>query len=351
MTTAAAKAPSQEEVAQQEHADFLSEFNNTESAAPAQASATDTGSEDTTTATGDDGKTAGDTTAKAAPGTGAQPAADDPWKDVPPVLKSTLDSITSKIGAIEHMTKSSAGRVGALQSALDEARKTATNKGAPSPSTEQVQAAAANAEEWENLRQEYPEWVSGFEKQMTILEDRILKKVPNVDASAITKDVLDKSTEYARNIGAEVKKVIPLYVKHPEWEETVKTPAFTEWAYTNGPTESERKQKWALEASNPQKATEFVNELIRKYPQWWAERGSLLDSDYPTDAIQVMDKFSEHQKAAQAADQDPPADEIRRQGNKQRLQQAVPATTGAIKPKPATKTEHDEFLEEFNNPN
>lgn len=342
MTNAAVQTKEEIAQEQQDKADFLAEFNNTEAVAPVAAASTE---EPAKVETVDD---PGEPIAQA-PDAGAQ-AAEDPWKDVPPVLRQTLADLNTKIGSIEHMTKSSAGRVGALQSALDEARKSATKQGAPAPSAEEIQAAASSDEEWKKLEDEYGEWAIGFRKQMVAMEQRLLKKVPNVDTGAITHDVLNKSREYAHLVGTEVKKVIPLYVKHPDWESTTKTPEFIEWAHENGPSDAERKQKWQLESADPQRAAAYTNELIRKYPQWWAERGSLCDSDSPMDAIKMMDAYNESQ-AAKAAEQDPPADPGRQEKNQQRLARATAPTKGAIKPKPANKTEHDEFLEEFNNPN
>ncbi len=351
MTNPAAQAVTQDQQNQQDHADFLAEFGSEAAAPQPSAAAAKPEPEPKVTDGGSEGQAAGElAAAQAAPDSGATKTTEDPWKDVPPILKKTFDELNGKIGSIEHMTKSSAGRVGALQSALDEARKSATKQGAASPTPEQVQAAAEDSAEWESLRKEYPEWVSGFEKQMAIVEQRILKKLPAVDTGAISTDVLNKSSEIARNVGTEVKRVIPLYVKHPDWEDTIKLPEFHEWALTGGPTKEEYGKKLHLDDTDAQKSSEYTNELIRKYPQWWSEKGALLESKATSDAIKLMDSFSEHQKAAQAAEQDPPADQGR-QGNKERLEKAIAPTKGAIKPKPAAKTEHDEFLEEFNNPN
>lgn len=338
--TAAATQEEINKIQQEEHNDFLAEFGGTEPAAPVTDAAPAQPEDEAKNNEGGDGKAKPDeSAAQAAPDPGAATAVEDPWKDVSPAIKKAFDDLSTKIGNVEHMTKSSAGRVGALQSALDEARKVTHKQGAASPSDEQVQAAAADSEGWNKLRDQYPEWVSSFEKQMNLVEQRILQKVPKVDADAIRNDAQK---------GMVTEEVIPIYVKHPTWKKEINSDGFKEFALAGGPSKEEYAEYKQLETSGGAKATERVNEFIRKYPQWWAEKGHAFFEGSVDDSIALLDSYTDF-KAAKAAEQDPPADKGR-QEKQQRLAAAVAPTKGAHKPKPTVKTEHDEFLEEFNNP-
>ena len=52
-------------------------------------------------------------------------------------------------------------------------------------------------------------------------------------------------------------------------------------------------------------ATEIEALWPRQYPQWWADRGVLADSDQPGDAIKLLDAFKEASKPAPAQVTDP----------------------------------------------
>lgn len=223
------------------------------------------------------------------------------------------------------------------------AKASASAQGASSPTKEQVEAAAKDAQAWDKLKKEYPEWGGAIESQMGVMEQRILQKVPRVDADAIKNDAVKGASESAQSAVGQLKAALPLYIKHPDWEETINKPEFLTHALTGGPTAEEYMQYKQLESSEPAKAGEALNELIRKHPNWWSEKGSKLFSDSITDAIALMDSFTE---AAKAAANPAPADKSRQQANKARLESAVTPTSGATRVK-QTKSDHQEFEEAF----
>jgi hypothetical protein len=111
--------------------------------------------------------------------------------------------------------------------------------------------------------------------------------------------------------------------KHEDWEEKINTPQFAAWAYTDGPNTTEAKQLAALKRTAPDQAAVLLGDMARRYPKWWTERGALMESDRPADAIKLLDAYALHGKA-----------EAERAKNQQRLEAAVPVKGTASQRQP-----------------
>jgi hypothetical protein len=290
-------------------------------------------------------------TEKEAPATGAQAAnatehASESSAAAPAVKQSEPDRFDAIEKRMQAWMREQGGVIGGMKDQVarmsNAARTTAAAQGAAAPSKEQIEAATKNSEKWTDLKEKYPEWAEAFEGQISITEQRILGKIPKIDPDAIRNDAVKASSESARTEVSQFKAVIPLYVKYPEWETTINTPEFMNHALSGGPSAEEYAAYKQLEQSQPAKAGETLNELIRRFPNWWSEKGSKIFSPSATDAISLLDSFNE---AAQAAANEQPADKGR-QANKARLESAIAPTNGATRVK-QVKSDQQEFEEAF----
>lgn len=268
---------------------------------------------------------------------------DVPPAGAKPVEPDRFDAFEKRV---QGWMREQGGVIGGLKDQMNRmsnaARTTAAAQGAASPTKEQIEAATQDSENWEKLKTDYPEWATAFEGQLSIAEKRILGKIPKIDADAIRSDAVKASSESARSQVSQFKETIPLYVKHPEWETTINTPEFHEWVLSGGPSVQEYAAYKQLEATEPAKAGAAVNELIRKYPNWWSDKGSKLFDGSIKDSISLLDTYTE---AAKAAATDTPADKGR-QANKARLESAITPTNGATRVK-QVKSEQQEFEEAY----
>lgn len=219
-----------------------------------------------------------------------KPADDEPPADDP------LKSIQEQLTAITNWQRNIGGQVGGLADQVKRmsatAKAAATSQGADSPDPDKVEAAIGDAEEWGKLKAEYPEWTEGFEKQMSVLEKRVLQKVPQVDTEALKTELRQETGKSVEDL----EKVLPVYIKYPGWKKDINTQEFKAWL-----------------PAQPQ-------EIL-----------ALAESDDPEDAIQLLDKYEEH-KAAKAAETNASAEKDRRHKKNQQRLDAATTPKGAGEP-------------------
>lgn len=227
---------------------------------------------------------------KAAEEAAAKAAAEAEWEGVPPKVRQTLEAISGKVGTldkIEHRLKGVEGRSGAalegvhaLKTALD-AAKTVTKAGGDAPTQAQIAAAAASNENWNKLKEDFPQWAEGTDKRIAqVLDERLSKFAPPVNVAGLKTElagnmtaIIAKATSEAK---AEARELAKIDRKHENWTQDIFvngvdshggfTPEFAAWE----------------EAQPP-------------------ETRALKVSDKAGDAIQMLDKFYEHRKAVAEA--------------------------------------------------
>ena len=136
---------------------------------------------------------------------------EDPWAGVSPALREQFEGVTQKLSTLDEITnrlKTAEGRVGALQSEL---AKKATHEVKQAPSAAQIDAAASDAE-WEELKEDFPEWANALEKRLTATRD----------------DVKSLIAEEQKRMTEEVERRI-VTIRHPDYQKTIQEPAFKEW--------------------------------------------------------------------------------------------------------------------------
>jgi len=126
----------------------------------------------------------------------------------------------------------------------------AKEQGAEAPSASAVKAAMKDGEKLESLRNEFPEWAEALDEQASRTEQRILDRMPKLDGYATKDEIVD------------FKKTLPVLIKHPTFEDDIKTEDFSKW--------------FSSQSEDVQ---------------------ALAQSESPKDAISLMDRFYERDKA------------------------------------------------------
>jgi hypothetical protein len=256
----------------------------------------------------------------------APAAAKDPWEGVAPVVRDTINKLSltaNQIGPAQRHIKALEDRIAALTSA-GEAAKAATP--GPTPTKGQIADASQSSERWKKIKEDFPEWAEAMEERLAALQPSTQKPV---DIEALRKEWSKDMGLTAEQISQRTRALGRLDAKHEDWEETINTPEFLAWSHENGPTEDERVYHKGLESTAPQQAAQYLSELMRKYPQWWGERGALFHSDSAKDAGKLLDAYAARNKAAAA-------DEQTKKAQTKRLEAAVTPQGVAT---PATKTQ------------
>jgi hypothetical protein len=266
--------------------------------------------------------------AKAAEPTPAPAApAKDEWEGVPPMVRSTLETINGAVGKFDQRLKVTEGRVGALQSQLATAQSVRKDGGA-APSAQQIQDAQHSGKESTALLEAFPDFKAGLEERFKDFDTRLQQQKP-FDADGLRSDLQGYVSASTR----ELREFARLDSKHDDWEGTINTPEFAAWTFSNGPTPTEQAQWRLLKADSPDKAEAYFSQFAERYPQWWAEKGKAMASSSAKDAIALLDGYQAHTKSI--------SDKQKRdEKNAQRLEGAVmPRSAGAP---PGQPTQDDE---------
>lgn len=157
----------------------------------------------------------------------------------PPVEPVTTDpavdplaEIRSLIDKIDHRTKSTEGRIGALdksmQQAMQAASKAATKQGIDAPTQARVTEAMKTPEGWERLRAENPEFVKIQEEflEAKLAHERGLQ----LDTAAIDRIVSERVAEQsAANRTEMIDSHLDSLVSNGNWREEINTSEFSKW--------------------------------------------------------------------------------------------------------------------------
>ena len=139
----------------------------------------------------------------------------DPWAGVAPALREQMEGMNQRMASLDEITarlKTAEGRVSALQSELAK-KATQDVKKTPgaAPSAAQVDAAATDAE-WEELKEDFPEWANALEKRIAATNENV--------RSLISKEQARMTEEVERRI---------VSIKHPGYQRTIQDPEFKTW--------------------------------------------------------------------------------------------------------------------------
>lgn len=237
----------------------------------------------------------------------AKALAEKEWDGVPNVVRSKLE----ELGSLPNTVNKLAGHIGGLTNATSrieatlKAAKAATQEaGGKAPSDEQVKAAISNPAAWKKLQDEWDwpeEWSSTIESEFAALREEIGKK-GSVDVESVQKEILSRVGDRLGSFSTDLREVIRVDMKHPGWEDTVKKDGFVSWSLDGGPSKEQYAQMKEIQETDPAQANEMIHGFARNHPEWWALKGAAIFSNRASDAIHLLDGYSEHQKQVTAED-------------------------------------------------
>jgi len=204
-----------------------------------------------------------------------QQEAPDPWAGVPSTVKAQIESLNSKLAALDQLggrVRQAESRIGNLFHLVESANK-AAQAVEDAPSKSQIAAASQDPEKWKALKEDWPEWADALEG----LEARVSGKIPDVSKlrEEWEQSLSTRTTEIERKMEERI-----LTIKHPDWKATATSDEF---------------QAFKL-----------------SLPMQYAEK---LVSDRAEDAIEILDLFAASKAAAHKQDKSA--------ANRQRLESSV----------------------------
>ena len=152
---------------------------------------------------------------------------DDPWENVPGVIKEELEGLRGKLSnfeQIEYRLKQAESRLGGVLNELH-AAKEAANQVSDAPSAKQIKDAAGNQESWDALKEDFSEWAEAIEYKIATANADILSKIPKYEAP-------DNDALRIEFIGGIVS------TKHENWEQIRDEPEFNQWREANNRPDS-----------------------------------------------------------------------------------------------------------------
>lgn len=195
----------------------------------------------------------------------------DEWAGVPAPLKQFVAEARQTMAGMDQRLRSAEGRVGKMQ---QEVAAAVAAKSAVSPSDQPSQAAIADAsksgEKWEKLKKEFPEWADALEERLAQAAkptEPAPAKTQQPAATSGDDNPLSQTVQQQQAVieqQAETLRELQVEVRHPGWQETVKTPEFGQW----------------LRGQNP-------------------DLQMLAGSPQPADAVKLLDAYADFKKGPQ----------------------------------------------------
>lgn len=215
--------------------------------------------------------------------------------------------VLSRLRKVEGTLGELTSRVRTMQRA---GNKAAEEQGAKSPSKEQVEQAMESSQKWEELKEEFPEWVEAAEEKWALQEKRLEKRLENlIPSDYMSKEevskLLDEQKEALKQELRKERELEKVDNKYPEWQTTTDSPEFLAW--------------------------------LRVQDQ---ETLLLYESDYASDVIKLLDQYEGWKKQTSQKEVS--------QKQTQRLEKAIPPTTRSATPPSTVKTAEEAFAEGFN---
>lgn len=148
----------------------------------------------------------------------------DPWKDVPAVVRETLEGINGKLGKFDTLgndMKAGIGRIAAMQSELAAAKAAAKNID-NAPTQDQIAAAAVSPEKWDKLKELFKDWSDEFNATDAI-DERINGRIA-AERAEVLKLIPDVPSIDIEEIKKDVREISRVDSKFPTWEEDICAP-------------------------------------------------------------------------------------------------------------------------------
>lgn len=139
--------------------------------------------------------------------------------NIPPDLQKQIEGMSNRLNAlsaIEERLKQTERRIGSMQNEFHAAKIAATEQ-LNAPTASEMADAAKEKADWDELKEDYPEWADAIEKKLAATSAEVAKAIPKISD---LKDGL---------VSTEVFEQRLLSFKYPDWKQTVKKPEYHEW--------------------------------------------------------------------------------------------------------------------------
>ena len=160
-----------------------------------------------------------------------QPEVDE-WAGVSPALRKTIEGINGKLSTldtIDQRLRSAEGRIGSVQQAVFEQRKAAeeaAKRVKDAPTKEQMAQAAKSDKAWEDLKEEFPGWGEALHDELASVRQAAEALKQDIETLRTMQNSGSQHDVEKLQRGIDVKLVS---VKHPGWQQTVKSDEFGQW--------------------------------------------------------------------------------------------------------------------------
>ena len=150
---------------------------------------------------------------------------EDPYAGLSPTLRAKLaqiDELAQANAQLLHHVKTTEGRVAAMQREAQQARQAAMQE---APTQTAITSAAKNPEQWEQLKQDFPEWAGA-------MEEYVAAKIGTQQAGLTPEQVSQLVQQQVSQTKAEMMANIEearIEGKYEDWKTTVNTPEFAAW--------------------------------------------------------------------------------------------------------------------------
>lgn len=153
----------------------------------------------------------------------------EPVSETPSAEPTALDK---RLDELTHLVKSTAGRVGALQSELTKIGQTAAKGVSEAPSQSAIATAAKTPEKWARMKEDFPEWAEAVESLVgTVAQPKAGDSDAVVELRKEIQAIHQQAYEDAKDIVSDID---------PQWEEKVRSPEFAAWLKTKPEDEQQR---------------------------------------------------------------------------------------------------------------
>ena len=181
-----------------------------------------------------------------------QPRASEEDENDPKKLREKLAGLESIVGQLTGRLRNAEGHIGGLNSQLKEQIKTAQKidaAGGNAPTAAEISAAQSDPQALAELERDYPEFakavrgpIDALRTQMADLQSKI-QQPPAQPDGFVSRDEI-----------AKLRSELKVESKHPEWQETVKTPEFHGWM-----AGSSREVQMLAGSNDPQDAVRLLD--------------------------------------------------------------------------------------------
>lgn len=157
----------------------------------------------------------------------------DLWEGVPDALKEEVIGLRTKVAGLDDMSfrlKQTESRLGGVLNDLHAAKEAAKTV-SHAPTKEQIDRAASDQGEWDELKEDFPEWTKATDSRIAAERAEILRLIP--DAQAMREEMKTAQGAELEKLKTEFSQTL-VSMRHPDWMKVQATDEFKKWHEQSG---------------------------------------------------------------------------------------------------------------------